>query len=99
VVGNPAPTAPQLWVYKDDKFHPARVRFADDKGVTWDELVYASRRREVARVVSERVKDGNRIEVDFRDIDVGQAPAGSRFRVEEPKDFEVSIEPLSPVTP
>ncbi len=36
VVGNPAPGSPQLWVYKNDKFHPARLRFADDKGVAWD---------------------------------------------------------------
>ena len=36
VVGNPAQGSPQLWVYKDDKFHPARLRFADDKGVQWD---------------------------------------------------------------
>jgi hypothetical protein len=36
VVGNPAAGSPQFWVYKDDKFHPARVRFADDKGVVWD---------------------------------------------------------------
>lgn len=36
VVGNPAPASPQLWVYKDEKFHPARLRFSDDKGVVWD---------------------------------------------------------------
>ena len=36
VVGNPAAGSPQLWVYKDDKFHPGRVRFTDDKGVAWD---------------------------------------------------------------
>lgn len=36
VVGAPAKGAPQLWVYKDEKFHPGRVLFADDKGVWWD---------------------------------------------------------------
>ena len=36
VIGNPAAGSAQLWVYKDDKFHPARVRFTDDKGVAWD---------------------------------------------------------------
>jgi len=35
VIGAPGAGQPQLWVYKDDKFHPARVRFTDDKGV-WD---------------------------------------------------------------
>jgi hypothetical protein len=47
------------------------------------------------RVVSERISDGNRIEVDFKDIDVQAAPAGSRFRIGEPKGFDVSVEPLS----
>ncbi|HKQ46906.1 MAG TPA: hypothetical protein VJZ71_02425 [Phycisphaerae bacterium] len=62
--------------------------------------IYVDRALELpVRVVSERVKDGNRIEVDFRDIDVRQAPDGSRFRIEEPKDFEVSIEPLTPANP
>ncbi len=62
--------------------------------------IYVDRALELpVRVVSERVKDGNLIEVDFRDIDVRQAPDGSRFRVEEPKDFEVSVEPLSPANP
>lgn len=36
VVGNPAPGSPQLWVYKNDRFNPARLRFTDDKGVAWD---------------------------------------------------------------
>ena len=50
--------------------------------------------------VSERYitdADGNRIEVDFRDADVAAAPAGSRFNIKEPKDYEVTTEPLPPV--
>ncbi len=58
--------------------------------------IYVDRTTELpVRVVSERVSDGNRIEVDFKDIDLQAAPAGSRFRVEEPKDYEVTVEPLT----
>lgn len=35
VIGNAAAGSSQLWVYKDDDFHPARVRFSDEKGA-WD---------------------------------------------------------------
>jgi len=35
VVGAPKKGTAQFWVYKDEKFHPARVMFTDDKG-TWD---------------------------------------------------------------
>jgi hypothetical protein len=59
--------------------------------------IYVDRGLELpVRVISERVKDGNRIEVDLRDINIREAPAASRFHVEEPKDFEVSIERISP---
>lgn len=59
--------------------------------------IYVDRNLELpVRVVSERASDGNRIEVDFKDIDLQEAPAGSRFRVEEPKDYDVTVEPLSP---
>jgi len=47
------------------------------------------------RIVCERVADGNRIEVDFEDVDLGRAPAGSRFDIGEiPTDFTETIEPL-----
>lgn len=36
LIGNKAEGSPQFWVYKDDQFHPGRVRFTDDKGVAWD---------------------------------------------------------------
>ncbi len=63
--------------------------------------IYVDRTLELpVRVVSERLSDSNRIEVDFKDIDLQEAPAGSRFRVEEPKDYDVTVEPLSPeITP
>jgi len=35
VLGGEKPTDSQLWVYKES-FLPARMRFADDKGVAWD---------------------------------------------------------------
>lgn len=46
------------------------------------------------RIVTERVSDANRIEVDFKSIDTNEAPAASRFTIEEPKGYDVSIEPL-----
>ncbi len=48
------------------------------------------------RIVTERVSDGNRIEVDFRKIEAGKAPAESRFVIEVPEGFEVREEPLPP---
>lgn len=48
------------------------------------------------RIVTERVDDDSRIEVDFKDVDISAAPAGSRFKLDEPKDFTVSVEPLDP---
>ncbi|MBI5765488.1 MAG: hypothetical protein HZA51_18420 [Planctomycetes bacterium] len=48
------------------------------------------------RIVTERVEDDSRIEVDFKDVDISAAPAGSRFKLDEPKDFTVSVEPLDP---
>lgn len=48
------------------------------------------------RIVTERVKDGNRIEVDFNDVDTTEAPAGSRLVIDEPKEFIVTVEPLEP---
>ena len=47
------------------------------------------------RIVTENVKDGNRIEVDFKDIDASAAPAGSRFVISEPRDYSVETNPLS----
>lgn len=46
------------------------------------------------RIVTERVTDGNRIEVDFKDVDTNEAPAKSRFHVDVPPGFDVSEEPL-----
>lgn len=46
------------------------------------------------RIVTERVSDANRIEVDFKSIDTNEAPAASRFSIDEPKDYDVSVEPL-----
>lgn len=46
------------------------------------------------RIVSENANDGNRIEVDFKSIDTDAAPAGSRFAVETPSDFTVTVENL-----
>ncbi len=48
------------------------------------------------RIVTERVDDDSRIEVDFKDVDISAAPAGSRFKLDVPKDFTVSVEPLDP---
>ncbi len=58
--------------------------------------IYVDRRIDLpVRIVSENLKDGNRIEVDFKDISAGEAPAASRFHIEEPKDFEVRTERLN----
>jgi len=58
--------------------------------------IFVDRRLELpVRIVCEKLKDGTRIEVDFRDIDANEAPAGSRFIIEQPRDFDVSTEPLS----
>ncbi len=46
------------------------------------------------RIVSERLIDGNRIEVNFLEIDIRSAPAGSRFIVPIPDGFDVTVEPL-----
>jgi len=47
------------------------------------------------RIVCENAADGNRIEVDFKDVDVSRAPAGSRFDIGDiPADFTVTIKPL-----
>ncbi len=57
--------------------------------------IFVDRRLELpVRIVTERISDGNRIEVDFKEIDTQEAPAGSRFRVEAPAGFEVVVEPL-----
>ena len=31
---------------------------------------------------------------DFKNIDLNQAPAGSRFRIDEPKDYQITNDPL-----
>lgn len=46
------------------------------------------------RIVSENKKDDSRIEVDFKNIDLNNAPAGSRFRIDEPRDYQVTNDPL-----
>jgi outer membrane lipoprotein-sorting protein len=46
------------------------------------------------RIVTERLMDGNRIEVDFKGVDTKEAPAMSRFQVDVPAGFEVTEEPL-----
>ena len=57
--------------------------------------IYVDRRLDMPiRIVTERLVDGNRIEVDFKEIDANEAPAGSRFQIEVPKDFTVTEEPL-----
>lgn len=59
--------------------------------------IFVDKRTELpVRIVTERLKDGNRIEVDFNEVDTSEAPAGSRFSIEEPKDFSVEIERLEP---
>jgi hypothetical protein len=35
VLGEPGEEKPQFWVYKDS-FHPARLRFSDAQGISWD---------------------------------------------------------------
>ena len=58
--------------------------------------IYVDRTLELpVRIVTENIKDGNRIEVDFKDVDGGAAPAGSRFTIDEPKDFYVEVNPMS----
>lgn len=58
--------------------------------------MYIDKRLELpVRLVSENIKDESRIEVDFKDINTDDAPAGSRFIIEEPKDFEVRVESLA----
>lgn len=57
--------------------------------------IYIDRRIDLpVRIVTENLKDGNRIEVDFKDISTGEAPAASRFAIEEPKDYDIRIERL-----
>ena len=57
--------------------------------------MYVDRQLELpVRIVTERVSDGNRIEVDFKDVNAHEAPAGSRFVVKEPAGYELTIEPL-----
>jgi hypothetical protein len=46
------------------------------------------------RIVTERISDDNRIEVDFKEIDMNEAPAGSRFQIKVPKGYDVTEEPL-----
>lgn len=58
--------------------------------------MYIDKRLELpVRLVSENIKDDSRIEVDFKDINTDDAPAGSRFAIEEPRDFEVQVETLA----
>ncbi|MFH1419265.1 MAG: hypothetical protein ABII12_13390 [Planctomycetota bacterium] len=60
--------------------------------------IFVDRKDELpVRIVSERVKDGNRIEVDFKEIDTDEAPAQSRFHLEASPGFDVREEPLPPL--
>ncbi len=60
--------------------------------------IYVDKRIELpVRIVTERIKDGNRIEVDFKKIDTNEAPALSRFQIEAPDGFAVTEEPLPPI--
>lgn len=51
------------------------------------------------RIVTERSSDGNRLEVDFTDIDANEAPALSRFQVATPPEFTFTEEPLPILEP
>lgn len=58
--------------------------------------IYVDTRLDIpVRIVSERISDGNRIEVDFKEVDLNEAPAGSRFQIKVPKGYDVTTEPLS----
>jgi hypothetical protein len=46
------------------------------------------------RIVSENIKDDSRIEVDFKNIDINDAPAASRFVIDQPKGYAVTEDPL-----
>jgi hypothetical protein len=54
------------------------------------------------RIVTERISDRNRIEVDFKDVDVAEAPALSRFQIQQPgeklDDFTDTMEELPSLT-
>jgi len=59
--------------------------------------IYVDKRLDLPiRIVSERVSDGNRIEVDFKAIDTNDAPAGSRFQIVVPPGYDRTEEPLPP---
>lgn len=47
------------------------------------------------RVVCERLSDGDRIEVDFRDVVTTGEIDAKRFEVPRPSDFTLTVEPLS----
>lgn len=60
--------------------------------------IYIDRKIELPiRIVSESKKDGSRIEVDFKEIDISAAPAGSRFTIKCPDGFQEQFEPLPPL--
>ncbi|MBN2563207.1 MAG: hypothetical protein JXQ75_19970 [Phycisphaerae bacterium] len=64
--------------------------------------IYVDKTTELpVRVETERLSDGNRIEVDFKEIDTSEAPALSRFQIKEPGEkldgFSVTEEPLPPL--
>lgn len=76
IVGNPAAGSPQLWVYKDDKFHPARIRFTDDKGVAWDVKLkdYASQASDAFPRLVE-VWKGDALQLKFTTLNTDPKPA------------------------
>ncbi len=85
-LGNPANTDHLRCVPLPDTELAARYSRVD---------MYVHRDLELpVRIVTQRLSDGNRTEVDFKEINANEAPATSRFQIEVPADFSVSEEPL-----
>lgn len=47
------------------------------------------------KMLCERLADDNRIEVSFTDVDTKAAPTPDDFKIEEPKDFDKRLEPIT----
>lgn len=60
--------------------------------------MFIDRRLELpVRLEVERVSDGNRIRVDFTDLNPNESPAASRFQIDAPgPDWDTRVEPLPP---
>lgn len=55
--------------------------------------IFVDPRRDIpVRVVTERVEDKSRVEVDFNAVNLNDAPAASRFKVETPPGYSETIE-------